>query len=251
MGLALATALAGLAAVLWPTRPSPVRLEDGRASLSSGSRGVAAGGPDTRTSRMPRLTSRRGLRGRPSSRPADVILADVADAVAAGLRAGLPPATSVALARGAVDDGSAWFEVLDDLTRGGPVKAGAGSATPGGSGAALDAGFLAGAWHLADELGAPLASALGLVAERARARALTTARVRSATAGARASMSVLMLLPLSGPLVGMVFGVDPWHLYFGSGAATVSAVIGVALAVAGVVWSRRLVAAAVRPRPAS
>jgi tight adherence protein B len=78
---------------------------------------------------------------------------------------------------------------------------------------------------------------------RARARAET--ELRAAVAGPRASAAVLAGLPLVGLLMGSGVGADPWRVLTTTGTGTVLLVAGVALELAGVTWSARLVRRAV------
>lgn len=105
--------------------------------------------------------------------------------------------------------------------------------------------LVAAAWRLSETTGAPLASAV----ERA-VRGLLDARTRRgkvavAVAGPRATVTVLTLLPLTGPLFGLACGVDPASLYLGSPMATASAAVGLLLVWTGRVWCSRMVRRAV------
>jgi tight adherence protein B len=102
--------------------------------------------------------------------------------------------------------------------------------------------FVARAWALSERTGAPLADAIDTAVEVLRDRRRAEERLAAAGAGPRASMAVLCLLPLSGPVVGLACGVGPRQLYLGSPAATASALTGLALAGLAVWWSRRLLA---------
>jgi len=74
------------------------------------------------------------------------------------------------------------------------------------------------AQELSSSAGVPLAeaweweSAAALLREHEGLRR----KIAVALAGPRATMRVLTLLPLAGPVVGVVFGIDPWRLYSGS-----------------------------------
>ena len=107
--------------------------------------------------------------------------------------------------------------------------------------------LVAAAWRLSETTGAPLASAVdravrGLLEARAR-----RGKVAVAVAGPRATVTVLTLLPLTGPLFGLACGIDPVTLYLGSPIATVSVVVGLLLVWAGRFWCSRMVRRAVRP----
>jgi tight adherence protein B len=79
-----------------------------------------------------------------------------------------------------------------------------------------------------------------------RARAEAEAELRSAVAGPRASAAVLAGLPGLGLLMGSGVGADPWRVLTTTGTGTVLLVAGVCLEAAGLLWSARLVRAAVR-----
>jgi tight adherence protein B len=107
-----------------------------------------------------------------------------------------------------------------------------------------DLRFVARAWELTEHTGSPLADALATSLAVVRARRRAADRVASAAAGPRASMLVLVLLPLSGPFVGLACGIDPRTLYLSSPAATGSLVAGLVLAVLARWWSARILARA-------
>ena len=105
--------------------------------------------------------------------------------------------------------------------------------------------FVASAWALSEQHGAPLAVAVergaaGLREARARQR-----RVQVAVAGPRATVTVLTVLPLTGPAFGLACGIDPVTLYLGSPVGAASATVGVALIVIGRLWCGRMVRRAV------
>ncbi|MHA3838095.1 type II secretion system F family protein [Terrabacter sp. AAH1] len=107
--------------------------------------------------------------------------------------------------------------------------------------------LVAAAWQLSETTGAPLSFAVdravrGLLDARARRR-----KVAVAVAGPRATVTVLTVLPLTGPLFGLAVGVDPPTLYLGSGAATACLAAGVALVWAGRLWCTHMVRRAVGP----
>ncbi|GAA2490666.1 hypothetical protein [Terrabacter carboxydivorans] len=107
--------------------------------------------------------------------------------------------------------------------------------------------LVAAAWRLSETTGAPLASAVdravrGLLDARSR-----RGKVAVAVAGPRATVTVLTLLPLTGPVFGLACGIDPVSLYLGSPLATACAVLGLSLVWTGRVWCTRMVRRAVRP----
>jgi tight adherence protein B len=113
--------------------------------------------------------------------------------------------------------------------------------------ASAELAFVAAAWRLSETTGAPLASAVdravrGLLDARAR-----RGKVAVAVAGPRATVTVLTLLPLTGPLFGLACGIDPATLYLGSPIASACAAFGLVLVWAGRVWCTRMIRRAVRP----
>lgn len=103
--------------------------------------------------------------------------------------------------------------------------------------------LLAQAWSLSEELGAPLADAVDTAAGLVRQRLRAERRVRAASAGARATMNLLTLLPLGGVALASVFGLSPVSLYLGSPLAIGCLVAGLALVMVGRWLVRRMVRA--------
>lgn len=101
------------------------------------------------------------------------------------------------------------------------------------------------AWKVASVTGAPLAGAIRVAAHTARERRRLQRAVDVATAGARATVTVLTLLPLAGVGLAAVLGVPPTSLY-GHPVAQASAGAGAVLVLVGQVWSRRMVAGVLR-----
>ncbi len=107
--------------------------------------------------------------------------------------------------------------------------------------------LVAAAWQLSETTGAPLSFAVdravrGLLDARARRR-----KVAVAVAGPRATVTVLTVLPLTGPLFGLAVGIDPRTLYLDSGLATACVILGLLLVWAGRIWCTRMVRRAVGP----
>jgi Type II secretion system (T2SS), protein F len=184
------------------------------------------------------------------------------DSMAPALDLGLPPSRALALAAGAGAVGPPptappargrrrGITELDRLT--GSLMS---AADRGGGLAGVwvewarltrshEISFVASAWALSEQHGAPLAfaverAAAGLREARARQR-----KVRVAVAGPRATVAVLTVLPLTGPAFGVACGIDPATLYLGSPLAAVSAALGVALIVVGRLWCGRMIRRAV------
>lgn len=175
----------------------------------------------------------------------------VLDGLAAALEAGLPVPRAVTLAvagatpgsRPAADRREGWpADGWDDLVR----AAGDGQAlAPAWQRLARRSGSptlasVARAWRVAALTGAPLARAVRVSAHVSRERRRLERAVQVATAGARATVTVLTLLPVAGVGLAAVLGVSPLVLY-SHPVALASAGAGALLVVVGQLWSRRLV----------
>lgn len=195
------------------------------------------------------------LRLRAASRDrvlAATILALV-DAVVPALEAGLPPASAFVLAADSVapveqprpGPAAAWARAAGRaVAEGAPVSTvldrGADTLT------SRELGVLAAAWSLSEETGGPLADAVRTAGAVVRGSMAQRERMLAAVAGARSTMNILTVLPIGGPLIAVAVGLDPSRLYLGSPLNQLCLVMGVALALVGRVWVRRLVAGAVR-----
>ena len=100
--------------------------------------------------------------------------------------------------------------------------------------------------RLSTRTGCSLAAVLGAVEDDLRARRRQAEELRAATAGPAASAVVLAGLPVIGLAMGSGVGADPWHVLTATGTGQVLLVAGVALELAGLAWSRRLVRRALR-----
>jgi tight adherence protein B len=155
---------------------------------------------------------------------------------AAGAGAGSPPRADIDRLVGALLDASDRAEPISPIWAAWAERS-----------ASAELSLVAAAWRLSETTGAPLASAVdravrGLLDARAR-----RGKVAVAVAGPRATVTVLTLLPLTGPLFGLACGIDPVALYLGSPIATGCAALGLALVWLGRVWCTRMVRRAVRP----
>lgn len=101
------------------------------------------------------------------------------------------------------------------------------------------------AWRVSALTGAPLARGIRVSAHVSRERRRLERAVQVATAGARATVTVLTLLPLAGVGLAVVLGVSPVALY-AHPVALASAGAGAVLVVVGQFWSRRLVGRVLR-----
>lgn len=250
----LVTLVLVVAAVLaWPgrrfTSGGSFRLLDGSAGRSGAGLAGLDGSADGRPAQLDEssvVDPRRSAATRRARRRAVVAaegrLADLLGLVAAPLRAGVPATTSLAAGAAAVTDDPVLGPLVEDLV----TVAGSGepvSATWLQHGALLDSEalrFVARAWALSERTGAPLADALTVSEEVLRARVHSRERLASAAAGPRASMAVLALLPLTGPVVGLACGINPHDLYLSTTWSTASLVAGLLFAGFGWWWSRSI-----------
>lgn len=135
-------------------------------------------------------------------------------ALAADLRAGLPPA-------------AAYGAGLDSGTGPSAVRAVA-------------------AIRLAEQTGAPLADLVERVEADARALDRAVRAAAAQAAGARATAWLLAVLPAGAIALGYGIGVDPLHVLLRTPIGAVCAMCSVLLQVAGLVWTDRLVNAPAR-----
>ncbi len=99
---------------------------------------------------------------------------------------------------------------------------------------------------LSSRTGCSLADVVTAVDGDLRARRGHRQELRAAVAAPRASAMLLAGLPLVGLAMGSGVGADPWHELTGTGTGQVLLTTGVALELAGVAWSRRLVGRVLR-----
>lgn len=230
-GVVVCALLAVAAVLAWPRAGTP---------LPSWSPDVTD--PAGRVAWSGRLLGSRSRRGR---RSRDEALGELLALVAGPLRSGAPAAVALDAARSALGPGPLDGLVADLVSTGRRAE----PLAPVWSRWADRLGsdelrFVARAWALTEDTGAPLADALDTSLDVVRARRRASDRVASAAAGPRASMLVLLLLPLSGPLVGLACGIGPRTLYLSSPAATGSLLVGVVLAGLARWWSARILAKA-------
>jgi tight adherence protein B len=168
-------------------------------------------------------------------------LADGLGALAADLRAGrsLDAATRAAATACADDEAGASLARAVRAPDSGPSRP-----EDPVLGVALER--IAAAVRLSGRTGCSLAAVAAAVEDDLRARHRHRLELRAATAAPRASASLLAGLPLVGLAMGSGVGADPWGVLTGTNAGQVLLVVGVALEAAGLTWSRRLVARALR-----
>lgn len=166
-------------------------------------------------------------------------LGEALGALTAELRSGRPLAAAISsavAACGSEETGRALARAV--RAPGPPARSGPGSRDdPVAS--ALDR--LSAAVLLSTRTGCSLADVVAAVDEDLRARRGHRRELRSATAAPRASAMLLAGLPALGLAMGSGIGADPWRVLTGTGTGQVLLVVGVALEIIGLAWSRRLV----------
>ena len=173
------------------------------------------------------------------------------EAIAPALEAGMAPASALRIAADSRCDPGCPDE-LDVLVRAMASSSADGSKLgPLWRQASKSAGsaellLLAQAWSLTEDLGAPLAQAVRTTAGLLEARIAHERRLIAAVAGARATVNVLTVLPVGGPLLALVLGIGPGELYGSSRLTQGSLALGLCLAFIGRWWVARMVRAVAR-----
>ncbi len=175
------------------------------------------------------------------------MLEGIAPAIAAGVAPATAVSTSALLAAGSIEDGS----LRDGLRRLAHEAAAGAQLAPIWADLhrvhALPAlASIARAWALSEQLGCGVADSLATASAMMREQVDRDRRVDVVTAGPRATMQLLTLLPLAGVGIAALIGVSPWRLYAGS--------LGIAVLVLGgllILAGRRLVRRMIRRACAS
>lgn len=194
---------------------------------------------------------RRWRQGRHAAAVSSQDLLGLLNAIAPALEAGMTPASAMRIAAD-TRSGSGRPDPLAALA--GEMASAAADGDPLGPlwrAAAESAGsaellLLAQAWSLTEDLGVPLAQAVRTTAGVLEARIAHERRLAAAVAGANATVNLLTVLPIGGPLVALVLGIGPVELFGGSGLIQSSLVLGLCLAGIGRLWVRRMVRAVAR-----
>lgn len=241
---------AGLGILLWPGR----FVRRALAILPRVSPGL---GLDPRTAWVSALgrarhsIPRHVLPGRSAAAVTAQDLLGLLEAIAPALEAGMAPASALLLA-GEARSGSGHPDPVGALARAmASAASGGASLAPLWREAADSAGsaellLLAQAWSLTEDMGVPLATAVRTTAGLLEARIAHERGLAGAVAGAKATVNVLTVLPLGGPLLALVLGIGPAELYGGSRLTQGSLVLGLSLAGVGRWWVRRMVRAVAR-----
>ncbi len=105
---------------------------------------------------------------------------------------------------------------------------------------------LAACFDIAEASGCPLADVLTRFASQLEVEDDADAARQTALVGPKATVSLLTWLPLMGLGLGIALGVDPLAILLGTPLGLAALAAGIALTVAGRVWSAKLVATAAR-----
>jgi len=191
---------------------------------------------------------RRWRLGRAGARVSPQDLLSLLDAISPALEAGVAPASALRIAADS-RSGSGRPDPLAALAND-MASAAADGATLGPlwRAAAETAGspellLLAQAWSLTEDMGAPLAQAVRTTAGLLEARIAHERRLAAAVAGAKATVNLLTVLPIAGPLLALVLGIGPSELFGGSRLTQGSLLLGLCLAGIGRWWVRWMVRA--------
>ncbi|MFF1382041.1 hypothetical protein ACFVWT_00600 [Arthrobacter sp. NPDC058288] len=179
--------------------------------------------------------------GRTTSRLWDELwmVYSVEEPSASGVEAGLTPASlsMLAAARAAAMRGSPVADA---------IRAAAPAAFTGSQGRERRIwGELAACFDIAAASGCPLADVLTRLAAQLEVEDDAEAARQTALAGPKATVTLLTWLPLLGLGLGVALGVDPLSVLLGTPFGMAALAAGVALTVAGRIWSARLVRSAI------
>lgn len=237
----VAAALACAAVAVWPRRGGAVLPPRSHGSLA---RRVGSG-----VAGRSRWAVWRRPAGRPRP-PRDGDVAEAAELLVPALQAGATPARALRVTVNALGPRHPMHARLrrlaDAAAAGLPVSA-LWLEGEGGRAAPPGAALIGRVWDLSEETGSPLAPAVSTAAKVLRHQESARRRLAAAAAGPRASMTLLALLPLSGPVVGAAVGIPPEELYLRSPATQVSLLVGLVLGVTGWCWSRAILHRALLP----
>jgi tight adherence protein B len=195
--------------------------------------------------------ARHCIPGRPPAAVSTADLHGLLEAIALALEAGMAPASALRIAADA-RSGAGRPDPLAALASGMASAAADGAALgplwreAAGTAASAELLLLAQAWSLTEDMGAPLAQAVRTTAGMLEARVAHERRLAAAVAGAKATVSVLTVLPIGGPLLALALGIGPAELYGASRLTQGSLALGLCLTAIGRWWVRRMVRAVAR-----
>lgn len=164
-------------------------------------------------------------------------------ALAGDLRVGQPPSVALAEAADVAVGGvrSAFGAAASAARLGGDVP----SALQSEPSAAPDVlRGLAACWSVCSVAGSGLAAGVDRLAEGLRAAEAQRVRLDAELAGPRATAVLLAGLPVAGLLMAAALGADPLHVLLHTPLGVTCLVAGLTLDVLGLLWTRRMVAAA-------
>ncbi|WP_168583221.1 type II secretion system F family protein [Gephyromycinifex aptenodytis] len=238
-----------LAVLLWPARRSPPL---GRsAAPPSLLVGLAGGRSWSSVLTSVRSAASAGSPAAPEHDVADALI-DLVDSLAPALSAGLPAQRALELVLGGAepvrpepggDAATAGVQLRARLAE--RLAAGDSVGTAFQSLAADTdsdgARLLAQAWLLSEETGAPLAATSACAVRLLRSRRDQERAAEVALAGARITIRVLTILPVGGPLLAVLLGVDPVQAYLRSPAVWGCLALATVLVLLGRSWVARQV----------
>lgn len=230
----LASVLTALAVLAWPGRASARAVAAIAHPRGSPALDSAPASPHRALNILgpARRLCPRGGRLR-STRVTDAEVLGLLDALAPALRAGLTPAEALRVSV-AAGGGGLLAATLAPITLSAAVGGSAGAAWERAAERTghPDLAALARAWSVSERLGCSLSHAVEQTARSARDRTQAQQRLASATAGTRATSTLLTLLPLGGIVVAPLLGLDPVTLY-GTPVAVACLLVGGSLIVLG------------------
>lgn len=259
--------LIGLAAaiLLWP-RPDArrrlrgrprraVRIEQGRMVAAGAGLVVllvaATLGPLPAVAATVAIATAVGRRRAAARRRADLAVAGALaggmDTMVAELAVGIDPAQACrSVARDHPGEvGSRFASAAARSELGGSLSAGllaAGARSADASGTRAEWSRVASAWAICERHGLAPAVVLRAVRDDLDSRVRFVRRTEASSAGARATATVLSVLPLLGIALGHAMGAAPLAVLTGDGAGGVLGIVGVGLVCAGLLWTDRIVA---------
>lgn len=179
-------------------------------------------------------------------------LTTMVEGIAPAIAAGVTPATAVATSALLTSATVSAPALRDDLQLLARQSAAGAELAPLWAGlqqrhdvAAL--GEVARAWALSEQLGCAIGDALAAATTMMREQLDLERRIAAATAGPRATMQLLTLLPILGIGIAMLIGVPPWRLYSGR-LGLIVLLLGGSFVLAGRLLTRRMIRRASAPK---
>ena len=101
-------------------------------------------------------------------------------------------------------------------------------------------------WEVAETVGAPLAASLDVLADSIQEISQTHREIAAALAGPKATSRIVLMLPLVGLLFGTALGFDLIGILLSNGIGIFCLLVGAALVVTSIFWSRSQLRRALR-----